>query len=183
LLLDKLQKFIDRYEEINDLLSQPDILSDIKQMTKLTKEQSSLSKIVQKAKEYKKVINDIQENKSLLEDKELAELAKEELKELEKQKPILEEELKILLLPKDPADDKNIYLELRAGTGGDEAAIFVGDLLRTYLKYAANKGWSVEIVDKNESEAGGFKEIICLIKGDSVYSRLKFESGTSRHTS
>ena len=180
MLLEKLQKFIDRYEEINELLSTPEVLNDIKKMTELSKEQSSISKIVEKAKEYKKVIQDIEENKALLEDKELADLAKEELKELEKRKPELEDELKILLLPKDPNDEKNIYLELRAGTGGDEAAIFVGDLFKTYLKYAANHGWSVEIVDKSESEAGGFKEIICLIKGENVYSRLKFESGTHR---
>ena len=180
MLIEKLQKFIDRYEEINALLSSPEVLNDIKKMTALSKEQSSISKIVECAKEYKQIINDIQENKSLLEDKELADLAKEELKELERRKPELENELKILLLPKDPRDDKNIYLELRAGTGGDEAAIFVGDLLKTYLKYATNHGWSVEIIDKNDSEAGGFKEVICLIKGDSVYSRLKFESGTHR---
>lgn len=180
MLKDKLQPFIDRYEEINNLLIAPDITSDIKKMTNLSKEQSSIEPIVNKAKEYIQVIEDIEENKMLLDDAELGELAKEELKELEPRKPEIEEEIKILMIPKDPNDDKNIYLELRAGTGGDEAAIFVGDLFRGYLRYAENNGWKVEIMNSSESESGGYKELVLLVKGDHVFSKLKFEGGTHR---
>ena len=180
MLQDKLQLFIDRYEEINELLVSPDILTDIKKMTELSKEQSSISKIVDAANEYNQIIEDIEENKMLLGDDELADLAKEELKELETRKPELEEEIKILLLPTDPNDDKNIYIELRAGAGGDEAAIFVGDLFRTYIKYAENEGWKTEIMNTSESESGGYKEMVFLVKGESVYSKLKFEAGVHR---
>ncbi len=180
MLQDKLQPFIDRFEEINDLLVSQEVINDIKRMTDLSKEQSSIQPIVDKAKEYIQVVEDIEENKMLLDDDELGELAKEELKDLESRKPELEEEIKVLMIPKDPNDDKNIYLELRAGTGGDEAAIFVGDLFRGYLRYAENNGWKVEIMNQNESEAGGYKEIVALFKGDHVYSKLKFEGGTHR---
>lgn len=180
MLKEKLQPFIDRYNEITELLSSPDVASDIKRMTELSKEQSGMQALVNKAKEYLSVCEQIEENKLLLEDAELGELAKEELKELEPLKPELEEEIKVLLIPKDPNDDKNIYLEMRAGTGGDEAAIFVGDLFNAYLRYAESKGWKVEIVNSNESDFGGYKEIIALIKGQGVYSRLKYEGGTHR---
>ncbi len=180
MLQDKLQPFIDRYEEINNLLISPDITSNIKRMTELSKEQSNLEPIVNKSREYITVLNDIEENKMLLDDPELSELAKEELKELEARKPQIEEEIKVLMIPKDPNDGKNIYIELRAGTGGDEAAIFVGDLFRAYLRYAEIKGWKVEIMNQSESEAGGYKEIVALFKGDQVYSRLKYEGGTHR---
>ncbi len=180
MLQDKLQPFIDRHNEINDLLISPDITSDIKKMTELSKEQSNIDPIVNAAHDYIQVIEDIEENKMLLDDNELGELAKEELKELEPRKIELEEEIKILLVPKDPNDDKNIYLELRAGTGGDEAAIFVGDLYRGYLRYAENRGWKVEIMNSNESESGGYKEMVILIKGDQVFSRLKYEGGVHR---
>ena len=158
----------------------PDITSDIKRMTTLSKEQSNIEPIVRKAKEYIKVLEDIEENKSMLDDSELGDLAKEELKELEQKKPILEDEIKLLMIPKDPNDDRNIYLELRAGTGGDEAALFVGDLFRGYLRYAENNDWKVEIMSSSDSEAGGYKEIVILVKGDHVYSKLKFEGGTHR---
>ena len=158
----------------------PDITSDIKRMTTLSKEQSSIEPIVRKAKEYIKVLEDIEENRSMLDDSELGDLAKEELKELEQKKPILEDEIKFLMIPKDPNDDRNIYLELRAGTGGDEAALFVGDLFRGYLRYAENNDWKVEIMSSSDSEAGGYKEIVILVKGDHVYSKLKFEGGTHR---
>lgn len=180
MLQDKLQPFINRHEEINELLISPEITSDIKKMTELAKEQSNIAPIVSKAKEYIQVLEDIEENKMLLDDNELGELAKEELRELEPKKPALEEEIKFLMIPKDPNDDKNIYLELRAGAGGDEAAIFVGDLFRGYLRYAENNGWKVEIMNTNESESGGYKEVVVLIKGDHVYSKLKFEGGTHR---
>ena len=158
----------------------PDITSDIKRMTTLSKEQSSIEPIVRKAKEYIKVLEDIEENRSMLDDSELGDLVKEELKELEQKKPILEDEIKLLMIPKDPNDDRNIYLELRAGTGGDEAALFVGDLFRGYLRYAENNNWKVEIMSSSDSEAGGYKEIVILVKGDHVYSKLKFEGGTHR---
>lgn len=177
---EKLQPFINRYNEINNLLISPDITSDIKKMTELSKEQSSIEPIVKKAQEYIQVLEDINENKMLLDDDELGDLAKEELKELESKKPELEEEIKFLMIPKDPNDDKNIYLELRAGTGGDEAAIFVGDLFRAYLRYAENNNWKVEIMNSSESESGGYKEIVILVKGDHVFSKLKFEGGTHR---
>ena len=180
MLQDKLQPFIDRHEEINNLLISQEVMSDVKRMTDLSKEQSSIDPIVKKAKEYIQIIEDIEENKMLLDDEELGELAKEELKDLEARKPELEEEIKFLMIPKDPNDDRNIYLELRAGTGGDEAAIFVGDLFRGYLRYAENNGWKVEIMNQSESEAGGYKEIVALFKGDHVYSKLKFEGGTHR---
>ena len=158
----------------------PDITSDIKRMTTLSKEQSSIEPIVRKAKKYIKVLENIEENRSMLDDSELGDLAKEELKELEQKKPILEDEIKFLMIPKDPNDDRNIYLELRAGTGGDEAALFVGDLFRGYLRYAENNDWKVEIMSSSDSEAGGYKEIVILVKGDHVYSKLKFEGGTHR---
>ncbi len=180
MLQEKLQSFIKRSEDINTLLTSPEILSDVKRMTELSKEQSSIAKIVEAAKEYNQIIQDIEDNKLLLEDKELADLAKEELKDLEHRKPILEDEIKILLLPKDPNDEKNIYIELRAGTGGDEAALFVGDLFRTYIRYAENQGWKTEIMNSSESESGGFKEMVFLVKGESVYSKMKFESGIHR---
>jgi peptide chain release factor 1 len=180
MLKDKLQPFITRSEEITNLLTSPDITSDIKRMTTLSKEQSSIEPIVRKAKEYIKVLENIEENRSMLDDSELGDLAKEELKELEQKKPILEDEIKLLMIPKDPNDDRNIYLELRAGTGGDEAALFVGDLFRGYLRYAENNDWKVEIMSSSDSEAGGYKEIVILVKGDHVYSKLKFEGGTHR---
>ncbi|PHO09137.1 peptide chain release factor 1 [Malaciobacter canalis] len=180
MLKEKLQHFINKYEEINEMLISPEVTSDIKKMTELSKEQSAIEPIVTKAKEYIKVLEGIEESKILLEDKELGELAKEELKELDSAKYDLEEEIKILMMPKDPNDDKNIYLELRAGTGGDEAAIFVSDLFRGYLRYAENNGWKVEIMNSSENEAGGYKELVLLVKGDHAYSKLKFEGGTHR---
>jgi len=180
MLQDKLQKFIDRFDEINELLILPDTLSNIKRMTELSREQSGIKKVVEAAREYNNIIDGIEENKELLGDEDLGELAKEELKELEKRKPELEEEIKILLLPTDPNDDKNIFIELRAGAGGDEAGLFVADLFRTYIKYAENQGWKTEIMNSSESEAGGYKEMVFLVKGESVYSKMKFESGVHR---
>lgn len=180
MLSDKLTPFINRYNELSELLSSPDITSDIKRMTELSKEQSSLLPIVEKAKEYKTLISDIADTKEMLSDAEMGEMAKEELKDLEPKKPLIEEEIKLLLLPKDPNDDRNIIVELRAGAGGDEAAIFVGDLFEAYTRYADVKGWSVELMSSSPSDAGGFKEVIALIKGDQVYSRLKYEGGTHR---
>jgi len=180
MLKDKLQPFLDRYNEISELLSAPEIVSDIKKMTDLSREQKSLEPLKEKAEEYFQVCQDIDDNKEMLEDKELGELAKEELKELEPRKKEIEEEIKVLMLPRDPNDDRNIYLEMRAGTGGDEAALFVGDLFKAYVRYAENKGWKVEIVSSSEGTVDGYKEIIALIKGEGAYSRLKHEGGTHR---
>jgi len=180
MLADKLNPFINRYNELSELLSSPDITSDIKKMTELSKEQSSLLPIVEKAKEYHALLEEIQDSKEMLSDPEMSEMAKEELKELEPRVPELEEEIKMLMLPKDPNDDRNIIVELRAGTGGDEAALFVGDLFNAYTRYADLKGWKIELISTSPSDAGGYKELIALIKGDQVYSRLKYEGGTHR---
>ncbi|MCV3373969.1 peptide chain release factor 1 [Campylobacter lari] len=180
MLADKLKPFLARFDELNTLLSDVNISNDISKMTALSKEQKNLEPIIEKAKEYLKTLDDIEENKLLLSDPELGELAKEELKNLEVLKPQLEEELKILLLPKDPNDDKNIFLEIRAGTGGDEASLFVGDLVKAYIRYAENRDYKYEIVSSSEGSVGGFKEIIILIKGNGAYSRLKYEGGTHR---
>ena len=180
MLKNKLQPFIDRYNEINKLLSSPDIASDVKKMTELSKEQSQLEPIYQKAKEIIEVSEAIEENKQMLSDAEFGELAKEELSILEPRLKELEEEIKILMIPKDPNDDKNIYIELRAGTGGDESALFVEDMFKMYTRYADKQGWKVEIVSSSEGSAGGYKELIALIKGENVYSKLKYEGGTHR---
>ena len=180
MLADKLENFIKRYDEISNLLVSQDIISNVDEMTKLAKEQSSLEEIYKASKEYFSTTQGIEDNKNLLEDPELGELAKEELKLLEDKKLSLENEIKILLIPKDPNDDRNIFLELRAGTGGDEAALFVGDLVNAYIRYAEIKGYKTEIVSQSEGSAGGFKEIILLVKGKGAYSRLKFEGGTHR---
>ncbi|MBD3839924.1 MAG: peptide chain release factor 1 [Epsilonproteobacteria bacterium] len=180
MLQDRLKPFINRYDEITSLLSSPDITNDIKKMTDLSREQSNMSQLVEKAKSYLANIQSIEENKLLLDDEELGELAKEELIELEASLPILEEEIKILLIPKDPNDDRNIFLELRAGAGGDESALFVADLFKMYLRFAESVNWKVEIVSSTDGSAGGYKEIIAQIKGTSVYSKLKYEAGTHR---
>lgn len=180
MLVAKLKPIISRYEEITQLLSTQEVISDVKTLTKLNKEQSDISEIVQSAKTYIQTLDSIEENKLLLEDKELCELAKEELKSLEERKIALEEEIKILLIPKDPNDSKNIYLEIRAGTGGDEAGIFVGDLFKTYCRYADLQKWKVEIISSSENNVGGYKEVIALIKGNGAYSKLKYEGGTHR---
>ncbi|EIU9966930.1 peptide chain release factor 1 [Campylobacter coli] len=180
MLASKLDPFLKRFEELNSLLSSSDIISDISKMTALSKEQKNLEPIVLKAKEYLKTLDNIEENKTLLNDAELGELAKEELRNLEELKPKLEEELKILLLPKDPNDERNIFLEIRAGTGGDEASLFVGDLVKAYARYAENRGYKLEIVSSSEGSVGGFKEIIMLVKGAGAFSRLKYEGGTHR---
>ncbi|CCB79650.1 peptide chain release factor 1 [Helicobacter bizzozeronii] len=176
----KLKEVVARYDALAASLTQPEVLNDVRQLTELSKEQASLEELASCAKEYLGILESIQENKALLEDRELGELAKEELKDLEEQSKALEARIKILLIPKDPNDNKNIYLELRAGTGGDEAGIFVGDLFRAYCRYADLKRWKVEIVSSSENSVGGYKEMIALIKGQGVYSRLKFEAGTHR---
>lgn len=177
---DKLLPFINRYNEISKLLSSPDIANDIARMTELSKEQSGLSELAEKAKMYIQTADAIEENKELLADAELGDLAKEELGQLEPMLPVLENEIKVLMIPKDKNDDKNIFLELRAGAGGDESALFVADVFKMYMRYAEQMGWKVEIVSTNEGTAGGYKELIAQIKGKGVYSQLKYEAGTHR---
>ncbi len=177
---DKLIPFIDRYNEISTLLSSPDIGNDIKRMTELSKEQSSLAAIVEKANKYIETAKSISDNKELLFDAELGELAKEELPILEEELIALQEEIKILMIPKDKNDDKDIFVELRAGAGGDESALFVADVFKMYMRYAEQMKWKVELVSSSEGTAGGYKELIFQIKGNGVYSKLKYEAGTHR---
>lgn len=180
MLASKLKPFLERYAEISSALADPDIISDIERMTKFSKEQASILPIKETSEEYLSIIDDIEQNKALLDDPELGDLAKDELKFAESKKIELENKIKLLLLPKDPNDDRNIFLEIRAGTGGDEAALFVGDLFGSYIRYAEFRGWKYEIVSQSEGSVGGFKEIILLIKGVGAYSRLKYEGGTHR---
>lgn len=177
---EKLLPFIKRYDEISAELLKSEVFSDAKLLSTLSKEQSDLAEVALKAKEYIALLSQIEDNKALLGDKDLGELAKDELRILEAKKLDLEDEIKILLIPKDPNDSKNIFLEIRAGTGGDEAGIFVGDLFKAYCRYAESKKWKVEIISSSENSVGGYKEIIALIKGEGVYSRLKYEGGTHR---
>ncbi len=180
MLKDKLLPFLERYNELTTLLSDPNVANDIKKMTALSKEQSSLEAIKDKTLEYFSTLEQIEENKQLMDDEELGELAKEELKVLEPRVGELEEDIKLLLLPTDPNDDRNIFLEIRAGTGGDEAAIFSADIFKSYLRYAENRGWKVEIVSLSEGVLNGYKEVIALIKGQGAFSRLKYEGGVHR---
>ena len=177
---EKLQPFIDKFNELSLLLSAPDIASDIKRMTELSREQAKLSLLVEKANLYIQTADSIEENRELLGDAELGDLAKEELTELEPMIVELEDEIKILMIPTDKNDDKNIFLELRAGAGGDESALFVADVFRMYSRYAEQVGWKIELVSTNDGTSGGYKELIAQIKGDGVYSQLKYEAGTHR---
>lgn len=181
-ILDKLDHLQDRYEEVGALLSEGDVISDQNRFRELSKEYAELEPVVQCYAGYSTVLDDIEEAKSLLKDgdADMREMAQEELKDAEKQREPLELELQKLLLPKDPNDEKNVFLEVRAGTGGDEAAIFSGDLFRMYSKYAESRGWRVEVVSQNDGDHGGYKEIISRIVGQGVYSQLKFESGAHR---
>ncbi|NPA39882.1 MAG: peptide chain release factor 1 [Thermodesulfobacteria bacterium] len=181
--LTKLEALEKRFEEISQKLSDPEVLSDRETYAKLAKEHAELSEVVEVFREYKKALKEIQDNKEIIEnedDDELVELAKEEIKVLEKKVEELEEKLPILLLPKDPNDEKNVILEIRAGAGGEEAALFAADLLRMYQRYAERQGWKFEILDANTTGLGGFKEVVVKIEGKGAYSRLKYESGVHR---
>ena len=181
-MFDKLDFILEKYEELSMKVSDPDVINNQPLWQKYIKEMGEMEPIVNKYKEYKKAKEEISEAKEMLDsgDEELKELAKMELSELEDNLPQMEEDLKILLLPKDPNDEKNVFLEIRAGTGGEEAALFAQDLLRMYLRYAERRGWKTEIMDANDTGIGGIKEAIVLIKGKGAYSRLKYESGTHR---
>lgn len=177
-----LEEVVDRFYEVESHLSDPAVISDQKRYRELTKEHADLSGIVAVYGKYKQVCTDIEDNRELLQDSdpEMKELAKAELSILEAERTELESELRLLLLPKDPNDEKNIILEIRAGTGGDEAALFSADLFRMYNRYADRNRWKVEMMSVSETDGGGFKEVVALISGERVYSRLKFESGTHR---
>lgn len=177
-----LENVVDRFREVEGLLSDPTVISDQKRYRGLTKEHADLNSVVTVFGKYKQVCADIEGNRELLQDSdpEMKELAKAELPELEVEQQALEEELKVLLLPTDPNDEKNIILEIRAGTGGDEAALFSADLFRMYSRYADRNRWKVEMMSASETDGGGFKEVVAMISGERVYSRLKFESGTHR---
>ena len=181
-MFDKLDFILEKYEELSMKVSDPDVINNQPLWQKYIKEIGEMEPIVNKYKEYKAAKTNLNEAKEMLEsgDEELRELAKMELSDLEDKIPEMESQLKILLLPKDPNDDKNVILEVRAGTGGEEAALFAQDLLRMYLRYAERRGWKAEILDANETGIGGIKEASVLIKGKGAYSRLKYESGTHR---
>ena len=179
-MFDKLDFTVDKYEELAKKVSDPDIISDQPTWQKYMKEMGEMEPIVKEYKHYKDMKQELEDSKEIFEmedDEELREMAREEIKELEAGIEKSQEELKILLLPKDPNDEKNVILEVRAGTGGDEAALFGGDLMRMYLRYAERRRWKTEIIDLNDTGIGGVKEAVIMIKGKGAYSRLKFESG------
>ena len=181
-MLKRLENYVQRYDEINEELAKPEICTDIKKMTTLSKEQRSIEKIVLVYREYKRALESIEDLKEMRKDPdpELAEMAEMELEETKEKVIQLEEEIKVLLLPKDPNDDKNVIVEIRGAAGGDEANIFAGDLYRMYSRYSESKGWKVEVLDAMPSEMGGYSQIEFKISGDSVYSFLKYESGAHR---
>ncbi|KXB58011.1 peptide chain release factor 1 [Gemelliphila asaccharolytica] len=182
-ILTQLEIVEERYEKLNELLSDPDIIGDSKKLMELSKEQRSIEKTVFVFREYKDILRQIKEIKELLDienDKDMKEMMQEEVKELENKINPLEEKLKILLLPKDPNDEKNVVVEIRGAAGGDEAALFASDLLRMYTKYAESQGWKIEILEYSEIGIGGIKEAIFTVSGEEVYSKMKFESGAHR---
>lgn len=182
-MIDKLEHIEKRFEEVGELLVLPDTMSDMKRYTSLSKEYKDLEKIVKAFHEYKDTLSNLDSAKKVLKtekDPEFREMAKGEIEELEPKVEEMEDELKMMLIPKDPNDDKNVILEIRAGAGGDEAAIFAGDLLRMYQKYAEKQGWSFSITDFMDGSAGGFSRLVANLKGEDVYSQMKFESGVHR---
>ena len=182
-MFDQLQSLEDRYEELGELLSDPEVVSDTKRFMELSKEEASTRETVEVYRRYKDVIQGIADSEELLSEKlddELQELAKEELSEYKAEKEELKEKIKILLLPKDPNDDKNIIMEIRGAAGGDEAALFAGDLFEMYQSYASAQGWKFEVMDANITGIGGYKEVTIMISGQSVFSKLKYESGAHR---
>ena len=182
-VLERLEFIKQRFDEVNDLIIQPDIIQDQKRYIELNKEYKDLRTLMDKREEYITLDNSIKEAEEIIadgSDAEMVEMAKMELESAQERLPILEEEIKFLLIPKDPEDSKNAVMEIRAGTGGDEASIFAGDLYRMYTKYCEGKGWKVSVVDYNEGTSGGFKEIIFEITGEDVYGTLKYEAGVHR---
>lgn len=182
-MLDRLQYIKQRFDEVSDLIIQPDIISDQKRYVQLNKEYKDLKALVEKRDEYVQLTENINEANEIIadgSDPEMTEMAKMQLEEAKERLPKLEEEIKFMLIPKDPEDAKDVMVEIRAGAGGDEASIFAGDLFRMYTKYCENKGWRTSVVDLNEGTSGGFKEVIFEVTGEDVYGTLKFEAGVHR---
>jgi peptide chain release factor 1 len=181
-MIDKLDAIKGRYEQVSLALTNPEVVKDNKQFSKLSKEYRQLERIVKAYDAYRNLLDSIAFNKEVLEsgDEEMRELAKEETESLNEQKEQMEADIRNLLIPKDPQDEKNAILEIRGGTGGDEAALFAGDLLRMYLRYCENKGWKTAIMNENAGSVGGYKEVVVEVTGDDVYGTLKFESGVHR---
>jgi len=182
-MLDKLAAIKNRYEELEEQMSDPSVIADMRKFVQINKDYKELEPIVKAYIEYKDIVENIESSKEIIStetDEEFKEMAKEELAELQKRKEEMDEEIRVLLIPKDPQDAKNCILEIRAGTGGDEASIFAGDLYRMYQKYCESKGWKFETVDITEGTVGGFKEVIVNVSGKDVYGTLKYESGVHR---
>lgn len=182
-MLEKLEAIKQRWEDVEEQLSNPDVIQDMKRFAALNKEYKELGKIVEEYKIYKNVVSNIEANKDILsneKDQELRDMAKEELDLLVVQQEKMEEAIRLMLIPKDPEDAKNAVFEIRGGTGGDEAALFAGDLYRMYTRFFEQKGWRVEVVDVTEGTVGGYKEVILKVSGDDVYGQLKYESGVHR---
>ena len=182
-MLERLDSIERRYTELNELMSEPEVASDFDRLQDLAREQASIEELVTKYREYKATLKSLEETQAMVAqglDEEMAELAKDELERLEEQRDRLLQEIKVALIPRDPADDKDVIVEIRAGAGGEEAGLFAADLFRMYARYASGKGWLPEIINSNETGIGGFKEIIFEVKGKGAYSRLKYESGVHR---
>jgi len=180
MMMDKIEELERRYQELESLLSNPVVISNQPEFRKLSREHSDLSELVAAYRRYRKVLGEIADNRELLADPDMKEMAEDELKVLGAEKDQLDADIRLLLLPKDPNDDKSVILEIRAGTGGDESALFAGDLFRMYSRYADTNRWKVEIISASESERGGYKEIIASVEGTGVFAKLKYESGTHR---
>lgn len=182
-IIDKLEDIKTKWETLGEQLNDPEIIGDMKRFVKINKDYKDLEPIVVAFKEYKNLLSNIEEAREILKnekDDDMREMAQEELTEAEQRRETVEEEIRVMLIPKDPTDDKNAVMEIRAGTGGDEASIFAGDLYRMYIRYCETKGWKIELVEMNEGTAGGFKEIVFNVIGDGAYGLLKFESGVHR---
>ena len=182
-LLEKIRDLQDKYNSLQEQLAQPDVVSDMKKYVQLNKEFKELEPIIKAGTEYRKMVEELEMAKDVAtneKDPDLREMAKEEIADIEPKLPDMEQNIKLLLIPADPEDAKNAILEIRGGTGGDEAAIFAGDLFRMYVKYFETKGWKVEVTDQSEGAAGGFKNLVCRVSGDHVYGTLKYESGVHR---
>ena len=179
-MFEKIEELERRFQELEALLSDPAVIANQPEFRKLSREHADLSELVEAYRRYRKVLAEIEGNRELLADPDMKEMAEEELDSLEEEKERLEAEIKLLLLPKDPNDNKSVILEIRAGTGGDESALFAGDLFRMYSRFAEANRWRVEIISASESERGGYKEIVASVEGEGVYAKLKYESGTHR---
>ena len=182
-ILEKLDGLAPRFDEVSTLITDPNVIADQERYVKLTKEYKELERLMTARKEYQELLGRIDEAKDIIaneDDPEMKEMARDELNICQERQPKLEEEIKLMLIPADPMDSRNAILEIRGGTGGDEAALFAGDLFRMYSKYCESKGWKLEVSSASEGAVGGFKEIICPITGDGVYGTLKYESGVHR---